>query len=291
MGLFWNYFKRQLRWPLIQRPGPLALLAEGGAESLDAARETVLTLRAQFFADRCEAGFLANFARSRGIARAPLETEEHFTARVRNAYRYWARLGRPSTLQRALLDYFGFNSVEVLNRRDEDPALWAEFWVVIRNYGDSSIYDIAQLFWDINEIKPARSKLAGVLLDYEVVAPTAVYIAAAAYDRSIDILYPYSPGAIIAPMGLEVLVSGAVYRIQWLAAEGIASWKIYYSVDGLATKIPIATIAPGSPLYHDWTVPDLGGAVKGVLAAIEGLDAEDNVIVSGSSPAGFIIRN
>lgn len=187
MGLFWDYFRKELRFPPIARPGVLAMLVEGAAAALDAAREVVLQLRYQFFPFSCEEVYLVRFARSRGIVRNPLEPDEHWLARVRFAYHWWARGGRASAMAEALRIGFSFADVVVVNLGatgalydettgamlfDEttDAPLdfeagprWAEFMVIVYLAGNEQLWTMDQVVWAINEVKPARSKLAEII--------------------------------------------------------------------------------------------------------------------------------
>lgn len=159
MGLFWDYFTKTLRLPFIQAAGPLALLADGGAASLDAARDIVVALRDQFFPSRCDAEFLIQFARSRGIVRNPLEPEEHWLERVRFTYHWWSRGGRASAMKEGLMLGFGFTAARVINMRDEDPAKWAQFRIELDGVSGDVLSRVDQIRWAIDEVKPARSKL------------------------------------------------------------------------------------------------------------------------------------
>lgn len=159
MGLFWPYFRDTLRLPFVRGTGPMAMLAEGGAEALDEARDVISLLRDQFFPFRCEAVYLARFARSRGIVRSPLEPEEHWLARVRFAYHWWSRGGRASAMAEGLRLGFGFSDVRVINMRAEDPAKWAQFRCELDGVTGDVLSRVDQVRWAINEVKPARSKL------------------------------------------------------------------------------------------------------------------------------------
>lgn len=175
MGLFWDYFKKQLDLPFIQSPGALAVLAEGASVPLDDARGVMLQLREQFFSEKCEAAFLANYARSRGIVRGPLEPEHYFYGRVRFAYLWWSRGGRAGGIAAALVNYFGFAKVEVINLRSEDPDRWAEFRVEAEVVGADPMFTLDQVVWGINETKQASAKLAGVDFIYSVLSDVPVY--------------------------------------------------------------------------------------------------------------------
>jgi len=166
MSVFGDYFKKSLRWPLATGTGALALLVDGGASALDSAREHILWLRDQFMPELCDDEFLDTFAASRGIVRAPLETQEHFYGRVRAAYLWWARGGRASSIETALEKYFGFGRVTVESLRDEDAARWAEFRVNVEVVGTDLFVTQDQIEWAINENKPARSKLAETVFTY-----------------------------------------------------------------------------------------------------------------------------
>jgi len=170
MGLFWSYFRDTLRLPYILKRGALAMLAEGGSTGLDGVRGIIVTLRDQFLAERCEEAVLANFARSRGIIRAPLEPEASWRGRVRFAYLWWQRGGRAGGMEQVLIDYFGFAAVDVANMRAEDPARWAEFTVTCSMIGEEAPFTPEQVTWLINEMKPARSKLAGLTFEATVLS-------------------------------------------------------------------------------------------------------------------------
>jgi hypothetical protein len=162
-GVFWRYFRDTLRLPFILVGGPLAMLAEGASGLLDAARSVCLSLRDQFFVETCEDVYIAQFARSRGIVRSPLEAADGYANRVRLAYLWHKRGGRAGQIAQTLADYFGFAGIEIVNLRAEDADRWAEFRVVIHSMGTATVYDEAQTAWAINEIKPARSKLDSII--------------------------------------------------------------------------------------------------------------------------------
>lgn len=175
MGLFWAYFRDTLRLPFILVGGPLALMAEGASICLDTVRSVIISLRDQFFSDRCDDVFLANYAQSRGIVRAPQEPEEHWLYRVRFAYYWWSRGGRAAGMRASLINYFGFADVRIINLRDEDPTRWAEFRVEADIIGASPLFTQDQVEWAINEIKPARSKLAEILFVESVIGNVPSY--------------------------------------------------------------------------------------------------------------------
>ncbi|OHD25786.1 MAG: hypothetical protein A2Y38_21450 [Spirochaetes bacterium GWB1_59_5] len=188
MGLFKDYFVNVLRLPFLHKPGPLAMLADGASGCLDAVRDVIEVLRSQFLPALCESAYLERFARSRGINRHPLEPEAHWLERVRFAYLWWSMGGRASAMAEALQIGFSFGTVRIINLYtifqmvDEDTKTpivdestteylgdgdferWAEFMVVAQLKGNEIRYTRAQIIWAINEIKPARSRLAALIL-------------------------------------------------------------------------------------------------------------------------------
>ncbi|MDD5107548.1 MAG: hypothetical protein PHC49_18290 [Desulfuromonadaceae bacterium] len=206
MGLFWDYFLRALRLPFIQRPGPLAMLAEGGADSLDAARTDMLGLRDQFFPSRCDDAFLYRFAAARGIVRHPLEPAEHWAERIRFAYAWWVSGGRESAMAEALTAGFGFTKADVFNMRIEDPARWASFkvWLLCESITVPSV-SAASVIWAINEVKPARSKLATL----GFATPGTMHIAAAS-AIGITVTTPAHPEPSFQPPARIHITTGCV---------------------------------------------------------------------------------
>jgi len=216
MGIFWDYFRKTLRLPWIQKPGPLAMLTDGGATSLDPARDDILQLRDQFSPERCEAAFLANFARSRGIVQSPMELEDHWLARIRFAYQWWARGGRAATMVEVFVQGFGFEAARVINLRTEDPLKWASFRVETENPAGESPVVFEQVKWAINEIKPARSKLAE--LRYHTILPAdAPVLGATTISQATVMVGPRNFSAGILYKGAAVC-AGETVRIMPLAS-------------------------------------------------------------------------
>lgn len=188
MGLFWDYFKKELRLQSIAETGPIAMVTEGASVCLDVVRDIMNVLREQFLPELCEDAHLICFARSRGIVRNPLEPEAHWLMRVRFAYNWWSRGGRASTMEQALLIGFDFGAVSVVNMNkpfrlydegtmellDDEVTTnnileggseyWAEFMVIVKLKGNAISYTREQIIWAINEIKPARSRLSALVL-------------------------------------------------------------------------------------------------------------------------------
>lgn len=155
MGLFWDYFKKTLRFPLVWKPGPLGIVAEGGAGALDQAHGDERWLRDQFLPTEAESQYLNDFAKSRGLTRFPEETDTAWYTRIKTAYVYWKSGGKVSGLTR-FLESFGFSDIVIT---ELSPPEWAQFCVSVDADDGASTPGISLLVKLINEMKPARSKL------------------------------------------------------------------------------------------------------------------------------------
>jgi P2-related tail formation protein len=162
MGIFSDYFFKVLRWPLAHKPGPLAVLVEGLARSLDQVRGDIVWLRNQFNPWTCEPDMIPRHAESRGITQHRTETDEQFARRTVRAFA-WHRLGGGQQGMPRILEHFGYPDVAMLNVRAEDPERWAEFKprLAVTQHGLQA-GDYALIGWVAGETKPARSKLAGI---------------------------------------------------------------------------------------------------------------------------------
>lgn len=171
-SIFWLYFRDVLRWPLLFRRGPLSALVEGMARVFDDVREDILWLRDQLNPATCEIGYVEGLAVGRGIERHPLESDEQFRRRSVAAYAWHRQAGKVQGMPR-LLAHFGFDGAVVENMRLEDPARWAEFKVRLTP-GQVTDDSLSLLGWAINEHKPARSKLAAVVVPYPQTANASI---------------------------------------------------------------------------------------------------------------------
>lgn len=162
MGVFKDYFFKTLRWPLIHRPGPLAVLVEGLARSFDEVRADIIRLRNQFNPWTCEPGMIPRHAASRGIRQHSAETDTRFRERCLRAYA-WHRLGGGQLGMPQILAHFGYPDTTMLNVREQDPARWAEFMPRVPvPQGGLEAEDYRLIGWVAGETKPARSRLAAI---------------------------------------------------------------------------------------------------------------------------------
>ena len=206
MGVFWDYFRKTLRFPLIWKPGTLGAVAEGGADAVDQARLDIAWLRDQFIDRKCDDDHLAHFAESRGIVRAPSESEALFNQRIKDAYLWYLLGGRAAGMRQALIGYFGLSDVEVFNLRDEDPDRWAEFRLKLYGIAGDLLSRLDEVAWAANEIKPARSKLAGYRLHVNF-ETASLYKGIAVVSGLYSRVYPYGAGEIEKNLGTNQLIA------------------------------------------------------------------------------------
>ncbi|MBI4621031.1 MAG: hypothetical protein HY739_12870 [Desulfobacterales bacterium] len=166
MSLFWKYFKDTLRWPLIWKPGPLSVIVKGAALVLDDVRDSILWLRSQFKPETCEKEYIVRFARSRGIRRYNLETDdEKFKQRVIDAYA-WQMLGGGIQGLPKILEQYGYICNKIVNVRHFDPDRWAEFRpeVTLPENEGFKEEDFDLIPFIVNDWKPARSKIDTIVM-------------------------------------------------------------------------------------------------------------------------------
>lgn len=171
MSLFWDYFRKTLRWVPVWNPGPLSAIAKGGAFAMDQARTAVLWLRDQFVPERCDDDYLARHAACRVITRQHYrETDGQYRFRVAHAYDWHLKGGIVQGLIE-ILEHYGFEHIVILNLRQEDPLKWAEFRVYARPgfWMESEDYDLLEFI--CNEYKAARSRLETIVVQLEASQP------------------------------------------------------------------------------------------------------------------------
>jgi len=186
MSVFWEYFRKTLRFPLIWPDGYLSLLVKGGAQVLDQVRDDILEYRRQAMPGSCDSQYLDRIASGRGITRWAAEPDDLWRGRVVNAYMFNKTGGQRSCVQQlfaiAGIEAQIFEAHEIFEAAaaaggekldgswDLDGSIvlrdfrsiqglpyvsWAEFAVKV----DLATYDQ----WDamgrniVNEFKPARS--------------------------------------------------------------------------------------------------------------------------------------
>lgn len=166
MGIFWEYFRKTLRWAPIWKEGSLSAMVKGASFALDIARTAILWLREQFVPEKCIDDHLPSHARSRGIpARHYRETHDQYRNRVSLAKLWHEKSGKIKGMEEILL-YYGFEAI-VFNLRSEDEARWAEFRLYVRPkfWMESEDYDL--LAEIANEYKAASAKLETIVVELE----------------------------------------------------------------------------------------------------------------------------
>jgi len=157
--MFWKYFQ-SLRFLLIDFPGIFQGLVRGASISLDLARDDIFWLREQFLPSLTEN--LNEMGSSRGLHKYIGETDEQFRFRIEMAFLFWKQTQSKAGLQDFLMEYTG---LENLFFKNIDGERWAEFSIDAKipdqGFGDQQM---TVLFNIVDELKPARSKLAGINL-------------------------------------------------------------------------------------------------------------------------------
>jgi hypothetical protein len=167
MSLFWDYFRKTLRWGPIWKDGVLAAVAKGGAVGLDEARDNILWLRGQFMPDTCITEYLAKHAAGRVISSQHYrETIDQYRDRVVNAFAWHEKGGKARGLSE-ILEYYRFEDVQVYSLRSEDEERWAEFRLYVRPtfWMESEDYDLLKMI--ANEYKAASAMLESIVVQYE----------------------------------------------------------------------------------------------------------------------------
>lgn len=154
---YWKYFLNQLRYPEIQRHGPLALLAEAEGGELDRLYNSGLKVREQFFPALAEKESVLIHGRSRGIPRHFLENDGQYRSRVLNAWNWQYLAGRHWGLHQIFSEY-GFPVITLTNLKDDH---WAEFDIEVEippglDLGED-VFDL--IYWIIFEYKRASAML------------------------------------------------------------------------------------------------------------------------------------
>ena len=166
MGIFWEYFRKTLRWGPIWENGALSALVKGASFALDNSRSAILWIRDQFLPEKCDEEYLPQHAASRGISlRHYRETHEQYRTRI-NLAKIWHEKGGKIAGIVEILDYYGFEVV-IFNLRTEDPERWAEFRLYVRPkfWMESEDYDL--LTEIANEYKAASAKLETIVVEFE----------------------------------------------------------------------------------------------------------------------------
>lgn len=155
---YWKYFLDALRYPEIQRPGPLSLLAEAEGGELDRLYDSGLKFRDQFFPAHAEKESVQIHGRGRGIPRHFLENDAQYRSRVLNAWSWQYLAGRHWGLHKIFAEY-GFPIINLTNLSGEYH--WAEFDIDVESPpGQELSEEVFELiYWLIFEYKRASAML------------------------------------------------------------------------------------------------------------------------------------
>lgn len=200
---YWPYFKDQLGYPQIQRPGPLALLARAEAGQLGEVYASGAKVRDQFFPALAEAESLNYHGQARGVQRRPDETEAQYRIRVKEAFAWQKLAGRKEGLKKIFAAY-GFQ-IDQITELSGDR--WAEFDLDVAA-GDSLTAETwERLYWLADEYKRASAKLRTMRLHKAVRGLIRIKSAVSLADH----ITVYPPKTEPAPARAAlVMASGAV---------------------------------------------------------------------------------
>lgn len=203
MSIFWKYFTKTLRFPMLLKSEYLALLAKGAAACLDIARDNILWLRNQFLVSKTEEQNIAQFATSRSIKRFPNEPADVYKKRVQFAY-LWHKQGGKNTGMKTAMSALGFDDIIIINMRSIDSKRWAEFSLELAPVTGNILNLFDVINWLINEVKPARSICTDI--EFKISLPAAVVSVSTVLLIGITTqIYPYQQSNItLTPITLGV---------------------------------------------------------------------------------------
>ena len=186
---YWPYFKDGLRYPEIQRGGPLAMLAEAEGEELDALYEAALKLREQFFPGLAEKESVLIHGQGRGVPRHLLADDRQYRTRVENAWAWQHLAGRVHGLKKLFASY-GFPIVDLPPVGGER---WAEFDLDVESpMGQPLTEETWELLtWIIFEYKRASAMLRTLRLAKRLSGRIKIKMAAVVAEKIT--LYPPPP--------------------------------------------------------------------------------------------------
>ncbi|MGD9809630.1 MAG: phage tail protein [Deferribacterales bacterium] len=184
--MFFQYFSKTLKFPFLSAGSAITSLVKGMAAVLDDMVDVLYWLRKQFMPSECEEQYLRRFAESRSIKRYSFESAEQYRDRIFGAYIFYALAGRVDGIK-AIFEMYGLD-VAVQSLRDEDPERWAEFYLIFASVSADVLTRNTEYIEIINDVKPARSKLAGIKYNMDIDGD--VYVASGLQTSSICIVQP-----------------------------------------------------------------------------------------------------
>ena len=187
MSGFYEYFSKTLKFPFLRTGSTLLSLIKGIALVLDNMLPTMSWLRDQFIVSSCEKDYLRRFAASRAIKRYSFESDDQYRDRIFAAFVFFAQAGKESGIKQ-IFALYGLD-VSVRNMRDTDMERWAEFELIFSGVSGDVMSGASEYIEIINDIKAARSKLAGVVYELDTVS-AEVYAAAYLQTNSVYIVQP-----------------------------------------------------------------------------------------------------
>ncbi|CAN2042501.1 putative DUF2313 domain-containing protein [Candidatus Magnetomoraceae bacterium gMMP-15] len=206
--IFWNYFKK-LGFILLRETGIFSGLVKGAAASLDDARKNELWLRNQFIPAKMED--IKKLAAARGILKFQNETDGLFITRILNAYTWWKKSGTEKGMIEILTLYLNFSDISIQDMREIDPARWAEFSIGINTQEEIQAEKLQLIKNIVDELKPARSKLANIDIKMETECDARVAIAMqVAEEITVQSLTPIIKQSVPISIGIGFYIENII---------------------------------------------------------------------------------
>jgi len=221
---YWKYFLDTLRYPEVQHPGPLSLLAEAEGAELDSLYDSGLKLRDQFFPAKAEKESVILHGRSRGVPRHFLENDSQYRSRVLNAWGWQHLAGRHWGLYKIFAEY-GFPII-TLDRLT--GAHWAEYDIEVEIPPgiplSEEVFDL--IYWIFFEYKRASAMLRTLRALKRVQGK--IHIGMLVLQGERHIVYPPPPELPVARGGFKVkmaVISHETWTINPRPAKQYKTFK------------------------------------------------------------------
>ncbi len=232
MSVFYEYFKKTLRFPLIWADGYLSLLCRGGAEAMDQSKEDISGLRRQALPEFCDKKYLDIIAAGRGVSRWKTEPDDLWRNRVSRAMDFNFKAGKRLGVQE-ILKMAGFET-EIWEPADVTRALLSAGMVLL----DGT--------WNLNGTQKLESVDALVNVPYLGWADFAIKINFACYTQT----------------GQEVFLKHLVY--EYKPARSLPRFLYYLSmtIDALASSVSSLYMHKQVEIPYPRLTPKLSGLWK-----------------------------
>lgn len=218
---YWKYFKDDLGYPQISRPGPLALLAEAEAGELGAQFAAGENLRRQFFPRLAEGEAVDLHGLGRGMARYRLESDRQYRLRVKDAFAWHLKSGRHWGMHDIFAEY-GFPIISMIYLKDDH---WAEFDIEVQSPDGTAIDDniFELVYWLVFEYKRASAMLRTMRLIKRTAGKFIIKAALAVGERHV--IYPPPPEPSIPPALVKTKMAALTHE-HWTLMPKVVRYTV-----------------------------------------------------------------